>query len=133
MCSCHDLKNILVEKKSMQRLEDWPQTEDEARDFLQAVFKSMGGKVVPPERPNKKYHKNYAFMMDFENECLSQNWMGPPPIGPKRYQDPKWAKMIQTQVFPFHSDIDWVEYVEFCESGHGDEWFQEDEEKSIPE
>ena len=95
-------------------------------DLVMEVFKSMGGTIVPPERPNKVHPKNYAFMMDFENDCLAKNWTGLPPTGPERYKDPKWAQMIQSQVFPFHSDIDWVEYVEFCESGGGDEWFHEE-------
>ena len=121
-----DLRLDEVEKNMDLRLEDYPQTHNGACDFVMAVFKSMGGAVVPPERPNKVHPKNYDFMMDFENECLAQNWVGPPPTGPKRYENPEWAKMIQTQVFPFHSDIDWVEYVAYVEAGGGDEWFQEE-------
>ena len=107
------------------RLEHYPQTHNGACDFVMAVFKSMGGAVVPPERPNKVHPMSRAHMLDWENDCLAHCWMGPPPTGPKRHQDPKWAKMIQTQVFPFRSDLDWAEYVDFCESGGGDEWFHE--------
>ena len=79
-------------------------------ELVMEVFKSMGGTIIPPERPNK----------------VHPNWVGPPPTGIKRYENPKWAEMIQTRIFPFRSDIDWVEYVEFCESGGGDEWFHEE-------
>ena len=93
----------------------------------------MTSTLMPPHRPNKGYrytlnsdrdHNN--FMMDFENACLSQNWAGDPPTGIKRYENPEWAKMIQSQVYPHHSDIDWYEYVEWVENGGGEEWFQED-------
>ena len=36
--------------------------------------------------------------------------------------------MIQTQVYPNHSDVDWQEYVDWCEKGMGDDWFQEEEQ-----
>ncbi len=68
-------------------------------------------------------------MMDFENSCLSQNWDSRKrahPKGPNRYKDPEWAAMIQSHVYPHHSDIDWEEYVEWVSNGGGDEWFQED-------
>ena len=45
----------------------------------------------------------------------------------KRHENPEWQKMIQTQVYPNHSDIDWQEYVDWCENGGGDEWFQTEE------
>ncbi len=88
-----------------------------------------------------------AFLMDFENACLEYNWHiqpqpfdgglfdslsfywnKPHPKGPKRHEDPEWAAMIQSQVYPHHSDVDWEEYVEWVENGGGDEHFQEDEE-----
>ena len=84
----------------------------------------------PPHRPNKGYRyrtfDRNAFFMDFENACLEQNWVGPPPTGIKRHENPEWATMIKSQVYPHHSDIDWFEYVEWVEAGGGDEWFQED-------
>ena len=125
------MKKNLVEKNMDLRFEDYPETHDGAMDFVKNVFQSMGGTVLPPSRPNKGYrYKNSAprdaFMMDFENACLEQNWAGEPPRGPKRHENPEWQKMIQSQVYPHHSEIDWYDYVEFCESGGGDEWFQED-------
>ena len=37
-------------------------------------------------------------------------------------------EMIQTQVYPNHSDVDWQEYVDWVENGGGDEWFEEEEQ-----
>ena len=94
----------------------------------------MGDQVLPPERPNKGYRLTLAserdrnnFMMDFENACL-QNWAGEPPKGPNRYENEEWAKMIQSQIYPFHSDLDWRDYCEWVKAGGGDEWFVETEE-----
>ena len=68
------------------------------------------------------------FMMDFENACLSENWgKGAHPKGPRRHKNQEWAEMIQLQVFPHHSDIDWHEYSEWVTNGGGDDFFQEDE------
>ena len=87
---------------------------------------------MPPHRPNKilKVTDNINFIMDFENDCLRDKWDNsiPFPTGPKRFENAHWAKMIQSQVFPAHSDLDWYDYVEFCQLGYGDEWFQEDEQ-----
>ena len=100
-------------------------------DLRAQILQNMG---MPPRRPNKGYRQTLNsdrgrrnFMMDFENACL-QNWAGLPPTGPKRYENPEWAKWIQSQCYPHHSDIDWYEYVEFCQLGGGDEWFQEEEQ-----
>ena len=68
-----------------------------------------------------------AFLMDFEDSCLA-NFPRPHPRGSKRYEDPEWAAMIQSQVYPNHSDVDWFEYVEWVSQGGGDEWFQEEDE-----
>ena len=35
------------------------------------------------------------------------------------------GKMIKSQVYPYHSDVDWEEYCEWVYTGGGDEWFQE--------
>ena len=51
----------------------------------------------------------------------------------KRHEDPEWMEMIQTQVYPNHSDVDWQEYVDWCEKGMGDEWFLEEEQESDSE
>ena len=107
------------------------QSKREAVDFVKQIFQSMGGRVVPPRRPRHrdKYDimtPDYdSFMMDFENECLCQHWdcCKDWPLGNKRYEDPEWAAMIQSQVWPNHSDVDWEEYVEWVSRGFGDEWF----------
>ncbi len=90
----------------------------------------------PPKRPRHTLlhiptTEGNNFYMDFENACLSQNWNNRKrahPKGPKRYEDPEWAEMIKSQVYPHHSDIDWHEYVEWVKNGGGDEWFQESDE-----
>ena len=33
--------------------------------------------------------------------------------------------MIQKEVYPYHSDVDWFEYVEWVQNGGGDEYFME--------
>jgi len=98
----------------------------------------MGGKIRPPNRPGHidKYEiltvERDNFMMDFENECLSQRWDNSKrqhPTGPKRHEDTEWATMIQSQAYPDHADVDWEEYTEWVSRGHGDEWFQEEKEE----
>ena len=105
-------------------------THDEAVDFVKDVFKSMGGVVVPPRRP-RSHDENAGltvernnFMLDFENALLGTNWAGLPPTGAKRYEHEEWAAMVQKQVFPYHSDVDWEEYKQWVAQGGGDEWFQ---------
>ena len=92
----------------------------------------MGGFVRPPRRPGHrdKYEimtpERDAFMMDFENSCLEQNWGSRPhPTGTKRRENQEWAQMIQSQVYPRHHDIDWDEYAIWVENSGGDEWFLE--------
>ena len=122
----------------MLRLEDYPQTHEGGVDFVRDIFRSMGGTVLPPRRPGHilkytplAFERNY-FMCDFENACLSQNWDSSKfPKGPTRCEDPEWAAMIQSQVFPHHSDVDWEEYCDWVQGGGGDEWFQEEEEKAL--
>ena len=116
-----------------QKLEDYPPTHEGAVQFVKQIFQNMGGQVLPPHRPNKGYRLTLNsekgrnnFMMDFENACFEEYWAGVPPTGPKRHENPEWAKMIQSQCYPFHSDLDFWEYVEWVEAGGGDEWFQED-------
>jgi hypothetical protein len=136
----------------MQRQEPKLETHKDGVNFVMEIFRSMGGTVLPPKRPHHipKYTPLTVarddFMMDFENACLEYNWHTQPqlcdggvlnglsfywnkphPKGPKRHEDPEWAKMIQSQVYPHHSDVDWEEYVEWVSAGHGDEWFQAEE------
>ena len=103
------------------RLEEYPQTHDGAVDFVQHVFKSMGGTIVPPTRPRKKLSSAEvdAFIMDFENACLANHWNSrvPHPTGDRRYEHTEWAAMIQRQVFPHHSDVDWDEYCDWVQNG----------------
>ena len=109
------------------------ETHEEAVDFVKTIWTSMGGRVLPPNRPRHidkyelltPYRDN--FMMDFENHCLKHNWDNRQkefPKGKNRHEDPEWEEMIQTQVYPNHSDVDWQEYVDWVQSGMGDEWFQ---------
>ena len=87
----------------------------------------------PPRRPRHtscdRPGRN-AFLMDFENSCLSDwdSFKRPHPKGPNRHLDPEWAAMIKSQVYPYHSDVDWEEYQEWCRYGGGDECFEEDDE-----
>ena len=84
--------------------------------------------LTPPKRPNsgvqtcapRYYH---AFMTDFENSLL-EGWDKPIPKGNQRHENPEWAKHVQSQVFPNHSDVDWWEYVLWVEEGVGDQCFQ---------
>ena len=131
------------------------ETHDDGVKFVMDVFRSMGGRVLPPIRPCHipRYTpltiERDNFFMDFENSCLEYNWHiqpqpfdgglfdslsfywnKPHPKGLKRHEDPEWAAMIQSQVYPHHSDVDWEEYVEWVENGGGDEWFRESDDES---
>ena len=65
-----------------------------------------------------------AFLMDFENSCL-QGWPGLNfPKGSERHEDPEWAQLILSQVYPNHSDVDFDEYVSWVQGGGGDLFFQ---------
>ena len=128
------------------------ESQEEAVDFVKTIWKSMGGRFIPPNRPRHidKYElltpNRDNFMMDFENHCLEHNWgkkaepfkdgileglsfyfNKPHPKGKKRHEDPEWMEMIQTQVYPNHSDVDWQEYVDWVENGGGDEWFDDED------
>ena len=99
-------------------------------EFVRDVALSMGVvDITPPRRPGHNDAGYYidsardAFYMDFENECLA-SYAGEPPTGPRRWQHPAWGAHIKANVFPYHSDIDWLEYVEWVSAGCGDEWFQ---------
>ena len=78
----------------------------------------------PPQRPGSGRPDKY-FLMDFENSCLT-DWRGDVPKGPNRHENPQWASMIKSQVYPYHSDVDWFEYCEWVSGGGGDEWFVEE-------
>ena len=113
------------------------QSHDDAVDLVKSVFQRMGGQVVPPRRPHHNMSLTPAkdtFLMDFENACLS-SWFKAVPTGRKRYENKEWAALIQAQVYPHHSDVDWHEYVQWVSRGYGDEWFQgsESEPESEPE
>ena len=142
----------------MQRLEDYPQTDEGGVAFVRDMFKSMGGtvkeeplmdfedaytenglsfvkpgtkeilKITRPGKPLYYSIQRDSFYMDFENSCLANHWDSsstPHPTGVNRHENEKWAEMIQSQVYPNHSDIDWYEYVKWVTQGGGDEMFQE--------
>jgi hypothetical protein len=77
-------------------------------------------------RPNSRevITKDFEiFLLDFENACL-QDWPGLNwPRGNTRHLDPEWATYMKSQVYPNHSDVDWIEYCNWVASGGGDEWF----------
>ena len=118
-------------------LEHYEQSKEGGIRFVEDVFVSMGGKVLPPRRPGHVEPRNALdllpredFYLDFENACLSQHWDSSKrlhPKGKKRHEDPEWAAMIQSQLYPHHSQIDWQEYVDFVKYGGGDDCFQEDD------
>jgi hypothetical protein len=121
-----------------------PETHEEAVDMVKTIFEQMGGTVLPPRRPGRKdkYElltpERDAFMMDFENACLSQEWDNSKkqfPTGRLRHADAEWGAMIKTQVYPHSSEIDWEEYCEWVFHGGGNEYFreEEDEPESIEE
>ena len=108
----------------------WTESESEDEEtYYKAVYIS--------ERPNHKskaardersWRDHDDFMMDFENWCLGKKWdsyKSPHPTGKNRYENKNWADMIQKEVYPYHSDVDWFEYVEWVQNGGGDEYFME--------
>jgi len=112
-------------------LEDFPQTKQGGIDLVKAIFQLWGGTIAPPHRPGKGEFRldiyKDSFYMDFENACLQHHWdssVTPHPKGPKRFENKAWAEMIQNQVYPHHSDVDWWEYKTWVENGGGDDWFQ---------
>ena len=81
----------------------------------------------PPNRPVrpatlKQAKERDVFFCDLENAVL-RDFHGDTPTGPQRYLNPDWAALMKKNLYPFHTDADWWEYVEFCENGGGDEWF----------
>ena len=87
-------------------------------------------KLYRPGKTKQLYMRLHrdAFLMDFEISCLANNWdssSAPHPTGVRRHENEKWAELIQSQVYPNHSDVDWYDYVEWVSQGGGDEWFQE--------
>ena len=87
----------------------------------------------PPHRASKVFttlrdeKDRHAFLTDLENECLKE-YTGHCPKGILRYKNESWAAHMKKNLYPFHSDADWWDYVKFCEEGHGDEWFFDEEE-----
>ena len=123
--------------RRLPRLEDYPRTKQGVMKFLRDIRQSGLNHILAstdmnhwlqPRRPNTSLRCNAikdSFMMDFENSCLANKWGSRPhPKGDKRHLDKDWAKMIQSQVYPHHSDVDWYEYVDWVSRGFGDEWFQ---------
>ena len=80
-------------------------------------------RVWMPRRP-RHGHVNNSFMMDFENDLLD-GWEHDIPQGPRRFENAAWAQLVQRNVYPAQSDVDWDEYVRWVQSGGGDEWFLE--------
>ena len=110
------------------------ETKEDAVNFVMEVFRSMGGTVLPPKRPNHTTQEMVmtperdAFMMDFENAIFETDYDQTEeiPKGPRRLENEKWAEAVKRNVYPHHSDVDWDEYCEWVSNGGGDEWFQEE-------
>ena len=86
-------------------------------------------RVWMPRRPVRCHYSRPGrdnFLMDLENDILRE-WDASVymPVGPKRFEKAEWALLVQNNVFPHHSDVDWDEYVDWVSSGGGDEWFME--------
>ena len=85
-------------------------------DMIEAATTTLSFKS-PPRRSKSSLRCDAAkdsFMMDFENSCLANKWGSRPhPKGDKRHLDRAWAIMIQSRVYPHHSDVDWYEYVDW--------------------
>ena len=66
-------------------------------------------------------------MCDFENDVL-RYWDARQgiPRGARRFENPRWAELMKSCVYPHNTDVDWFEYVSWVRGGGGDEWFQED-------
>ena len=112
------------------------ETKDDAVNFVMEVFRSMGGTVLPPKRP--RHIPRYTplslerddFCIDFENAVLREwDTHKDIPRGPRRFENAEWAELIKRNVYPDHWDIDWEEYEDWVSRGHGDEWFQEEEDE----
>jgi hypothetical protein len=88
--------------------------------------------AIHPRRPRVRVTPcNDSFMMDFENDLLRQwdNRTKEYPKGRKRFMDREWAKLVTSQVYPFHSDVDWDDYVDWVANGGGDDWFADTDEQ----
>ena len=87
----------------------------------------------PPRRPRRTSFDRTSFdiqlrdgfLTDFENAVL-EDWGRDIPTGPRRFEKAEWALLVQRNVYPNHSDVDWYEYCDWVSSGGGDEWFMED-------
>jgi hypothetical protein len=91
--------------------------------------------IIHPHRPQEQIRCGNLFMMEFENELLwlwgsrtkgnrtKGTHIKEHPKGRKRFMDHEWAKFVTSQVYPFHSDVDWDDYVDWVANGGGDEWF----------
>ena len=119
--------------EKMMTLDHYPDTHDGGVQFVKDIFIGAGGAEIPPRRPGHRdiasstSSGRHGFLMDFELACLMESGSTSCPTGPNRYTDPSWEKFIKARVYPHHSDVDWQEYIDFCESGGGDEWFIEEE------
>ena len=84
--------------------------------------------AIHPRRPRNRLQPcNDSFMMDFENDLLRM-WDSRTkeyPKGRKRFLDKEWAELVISQVYPFHSDVDWDDYIDWVANGGGDEYFAE--------
>ena len=95
--------------------------EEDYSDFVEKVIKAYSKMLL--RRMRQIWSSGICPWQPFENSLLD-GWDKPIPKGNQRHENPEWAKHVQSQVFPNHSDVDWWEYVLWVEEGAGDEWFQ---------
>ena len=92
-------------------------------------------------RAQMRHVNNY--LMDLENWILEHQWpttplpedtpvrstdelwMKPHPRGPRRFEDPEWAQLVQEALSEEDGSITWDTYTAWCLGGGGDEWFVE--------
>ena len=90
--------------------------------------------TIHPRRPRIRVKPcDDSFMMDFENELLRlwDNRTKEYPKGRTRFMDREWAKLVTSQVYPFHSDVDWDDYIDWVANGGGDQWFADTHEQCL--
>ena len=104
--------------------------EDDIAELSQRLFEKTRAPCFLRDAQRRKPQDD--FMMDFENAVLqdwNHTWWEEPRLIPKgvnRWKDKEWASLIQKNVYPHHSDVNWHQYVTWVSEGGGDQWFQED-------
>ena len=82
--------------------------------------------------PDEERRYDQAFWLDLENWVLQHRWDARAgiPCGPRRHLDSAWRTIMLQELEDYPRNTI-QEYEAFVLSGHGDEWFQEEEQDSI--